>query len=132
MLMITKLKSNVVIEHSNKSKKQMQDFIYAFNKRIDAELNYQKNLTDCSKLLEKYIDASSEKSLSYISSAFKVDNEQRGNQARELAESLRTEVVEPMNQTLKQFTNIIKETEKKFKKLNKDYTNFLENYRKHK
>lgn len=33
-------------------------------------------------MLDKYIDGNSKKSLSYISSAFKVDNEQRANQAK--------------------------------------------------
>lgn len=60
----------------------MEDFIYAFNKRIQTQLSYQKSLNQCAKLLEKHIDPNSEKCLSYISSAFKVDNEQRGNQAR--------------------------------------------------
>ena len=52
----------------------MDDFIQAFSKRIDTQLTYQKNLNECAKMLEKYIDPTTEKCLSYISSAFKVDN----------------------------------------------------------
>jgi hypothetical protein len=50
----------------------MEDFILAFSKRIDAEIAYQKSMKDCGKIMEKYIEPTSEKSLSYISSAFKV------------------------------------------------------------
>lgn len=63
---------------------------------MDIELTYQKNLTECSKIMEKYIEPNTEKCLSYISSAFKADNEQRGSQAKELAESLRIEIIEPL------------------------------------
>lgn len=80
-------------------------------------------------MLEKYIDPQTEKCISYISSAFKVDNEQRGNQARELADSLRTEVIEPMNESFKKFGSLAKKAEKGFKKLSKDYSYFFENYK---
>jgi hypothetical protein len=57
---------------------------------MEVELTYQKNLFECSRMLEKYIEPKSEKCLSYISSAFKVDNEQRANQVKEFIEALRT------------------------------------------
>ena len=63
-----------VIDHSQKLKKQIDDFIYAFSKRIDTELAYQKSLNDCGKILDKHIEPTSEKCVSYICSAFKVDN----------------------------------------------------------
>lgn len=117
------------MDHTNKSKKHMEDFMHAFNKRIDAELAYQKNLNECAKILEKYIDPTTEKCISYISSAFKVDNEQRGNQAKELADSLRTEVIEPLKESLNKFTNLAKKAEKNFKKLNKDYSYYQDKYK---
>ena len=44
-----------VVEHVGTMKKQMEDFIDAFKKRIDVELTYSKNLTQVSKALDKYI-----------------------------------------------------------------------------
>lgn len=80
-------------------------------------------------MLEKYIDPNTEKCLSYISSAFKVDNQQRGNQARELADSLKTEVIEPLKESHGRFVNLTKKAEKNFKKLNKDYSYFQDKFK---
>lgn len=71
-------------------KKQMEDFIEAFRKRIEVEINYSKSLTQVSKTLDKYIKPGTELASSYISSAFKVQHQQRSRQAMELAESLKT------------------------------------------
>ena len=91
-------------------------------------MTYSKSLKDCSKLVDRYIDESSQKSLSYISSAFKVDNEQRANQAKELADSLKTEVIAPMAELAKDYSNLIKASVKSLKKLNKDYNYFKDNF----
>ncbi len=50
----------------------MEDFIEAFKKRIEIEINYSKSLTQVSKLLDKYIKPGTELATSYICSAFKV------------------------------------------------------------
>jgi hypothetical protein len=63
----------------------MEDFIEAFRKRIDIEMNYSKGLAQVSKLLDKYIKPGTELALSFICSAFKVEHEQRGRQALDLA-----------------------------------------------
>ena len=73
-------------------KKQMEDFIDAFRKRIEIETTYAKSLTQVSKALDKYIKPGTELTTSYISSAFKVEHEQRSRQAIELAEALKTEI----------------------------------------
>ena len=104
------MKPHLIIDHSHKIKKQIDDFIHAFSKRSDAELQYQKNLNECGKILEKHIDATSEKSVSYICSAFKVDNEQRGNQAKDLSDTIKTEIIIPMSETNKNFGELIKKS----------------------
>lgn len=79
-------------------------------------------------LLEKHIDGSSNKCLSYISSAFKVDNEQRSNQAKDLADSIRTEIHSVVSEVAKDYSAFIKKSTKDLKKLNKDYSYFEDNY----
>ena len=59
----------------------MEDFIDAFKKRIDVEMTYSKNLSQVSKVLDKYIKPGTELTTSFISSAFKVENEMRSRQA---------------------------------------------------
>ena len=113
-----------MIEHTQKAKKQLDDFIYAFSKRAEAELSYQKNLNECAKILEKYIEPTTEKSVSYISSAFKVDNEQRGNQSKELSDTLKTEIIIPMTEASKNYAELIKKSEKSLKKINKEFNYF--------
>lgn len=44
-----------VVEHVGSMKKQMEDFIEAFKKRIDVEMTYSKNMIQVSKTLDKYI-----------------------------------------------------------------------------
>lgn len=58
-----------------------------------------------------------------------MDNEQRGNQARDLAESLKTEVILPMGETSKSYSELIKKSEKSLKKLNKEYSYYYDNYK---
>jgi len=53
-------------------KKQMEDFVDAFRKRIEVEMTYSKNLTQVSKSLDKYIRPGTELATSFICSAFKV------------------------------------------------------------
>jgi len=48
-------------------------------------MNYSKGLAQVSKLLDKYIKPGTELALSFICSAFKVEHEQRGRQALDLA-----------------------------------------------
>ncbi len=61
-----------MVEYVGTMKKQMEDFIEAFRKRIEVEINYSKSLTQVSKTLDKYIKPGTELASSYISSAFKV------------------------------------------------------------
>lgn len=63
-----------VVEHVGTMKKQMEDFIDAFKKRIDVEQTYSKNLIQVSKSLDKYIKPGTELTTSFISSAFKVEH----------------------------------------------------------
>ena len=44
-----------VVEQLGTMRKQMEDFIDAFKKRIDVEMTYSKNLANVSKALDKYI-----------------------------------------------------------------------------
>jgi hypothetical protein len=53
--LLTQLHPLDVIENSFQMKKQLEDFIDAFKKRIDVELNYSKSLISVSKSLDKYI-----------------------------------------------------------------------------
>lgn len=71
-------------------KKQMEDFIDAFRKRVEVEMTYSKNLIQVSKVLDKYIRPGTELATSYICSAFKVEHEMRSRQAFDLAESIKT------------------------------------------
>ena len=80
------------MEYVGSMKKQMEDFLDAFKKRIDIEMTYSKSLTSLSKVLDKHIKPGSELATSYICSAFKVEHEQRSRQALDLAESLKTEI----------------------------------------
>jgi len=50
----------------------MEDFIEAFRKRIEVEVNYSKNLNAVSKSLDRYIQPGTDLAVSYICSAFKV------------------------------------------------------------
>lgn len=45
-----------------------------------------------SRSLDKYIERGSDKTVSFICSAFQVENEQRAHQARQLADTLKTEI----------------------------------------
>jgi hypothetical protein len=81
-----------VVDHVGLMKKQMEDFVDAFKKRIDVEMTYSKNLTQVSKTLDKYIRPGTELATSFICSAFKVEHEMRSRQAFELAESIKTEI----------------------------------------
>lgn len=71
-----------VIDFANECKKHFDDFNEAFKKRITIELEYAKNLDLVSRSLDKYIQPGTEKAISFICSAFKVENEQRAHQAR--------------------------------------------------
>jgi len=71
-----------VINFANESKKQFEDFIEAFRKRIVVEIDYANNLMGVSKSLDKYIQPGSDKAISFICSAFQVENEQRAQQAK--------------------------------------------------
>lgn len=73
-------------------RRQMEDFIDAFHRRIDVEISYSKQLATVSKALDKYIKPGTELASSFICSAFKVEHEQRSRQALELAEALKGEV----------------------------------------
>ena len=55
-------------------RKEMEDFIDAFKKRIDVEMTYSKNLAQVSKYLDKYIKPGTELTTSFICSAFKVEH----------------------------------------------------------
>lgn len=72
----------------------MQDYVEAFKRRIEIEIEYSKNLMDVSKWLDKHIKPGTDISTSFICSAFKVEHERRSRQSFELAESLRTEIEE--------------------------------------
>lgn len=56
------------------------------------EINYSKSLFKISKQLVKYIHPENPSPLSYICSAFKVENEQRARHALQLAQYLHTEI----------------------------------------
>ena len=85
-------------------RRQMEDFIDAFKKRIDIEMYYSKQLAQVSKALDKYIKPGTELSSSFICSAFKVEHEQRSRQALELAEGLKTEIETMCTDMLKTHT----------------------------
>lgn len=80
-------------------------------------------MTQVSKALDKYIKPGTEYSTSFISSAFKVEHEQRSRQALELAEALKTEVESMCSEMLRKEVNFYKKMEKDVKRYYKEAAN---------
>lgn len=80
----------------------MDCFTDAFKERIEIEIDYSKAILKVSKKLEKYINPEEPTPISYISSAFKVEHEQRARHALQLAEYLHTEIEVPCQMALQE------------------------------
>ena len=106
----------------------MEDFLDAFKKRIDIEINYSKSLTNLSKVLDKHIKPGSELATSYICSAFKVEHEQRSRQAMQLAESIKTQIEKVCSELYKKENIFHKKLQKDIKKYYKEASNVEENH----
>lgn len=65
-----------------------------------------------SKNLSKHINPQSPSPLSYLSSAFQVEHEQRARHALELANYLHTEIEVPCQTLIQETAALLKQTEK--------------------
>lgn len=83
------------------------------------------------KQMEKYISPDEPTPLSYISSAFKVEHEQRARHALELAEYLHTEIEAPCQTLLDAQRKELMRVEKELKKAYRDGESVEESYQKH-
>jgi hypothetical protein len=95
--------------------KALGEFTDAFKERIEIEIDYSKSLLKVAKKMQKYINPSEPTPISYISSAFKVEHEQRARHALELAEYLHTEIEVPCQNVLQEMQGELKKVEKTFK-----------------
>lgn len=81
--------------------------------------------------MEKYISPDEPTPLSYISSAFKVEHEQRARHALELAEYLHTEIEVPCQILLDSQREELRLVEKELKKAYRDGESVEDSYQKH-
>lgn len=82
------LHPNEALTFSQDVGSHLQSFADGFKERIEIEIEYSKALFRISKRLSKYVRPSQPSPLSYLSSAFEVEHEQRARHALELAEYL--------------------------------------------
>lgn len=81
--------------------------------------------------LERYISPDEPTPLSYISSAFKVEHEQRARHALELAEYLHTEIEVPCQNMLEEQQAELRRIEKELKRAYKEGETVEDSYQKH-
>jgi hypothetical protein len=64
-------------EYSLRVQGQLEEFVNAFKERIEVEIDYSKALFKVSKILSRHVQPDLPTPMSYVCSAFKVENEQR-------------------------------------------------------
>ena len=112
-----------VLRQSQDRRKELEEFIFAIQKRIETEDMYARNIDATGKLLDRFIQERNSISLTY--SAFKADHSHRAEQARVLAQSLRDEVLDMLRECLNSQNNEYKKLEKDARKYDKDMQAYL-------
>jgi hypothetical protein len=109
---LTQLHPLDAFQHAEGLTTALESFTNAFKDRIEAEIDYSKSMLKIGRQLERYISPDEPTPLSYISSAFKVEHEQRARHALELAEYLHTEIEVPCQTMLEEQQAELKRIEK--------------------